>query len=143
VSFLPQDDQQFLAAKELIFQEREERLPDGNLRRAVVFPDFAFQGSLHSRLDPSQPQLLVPQIKCRLAIIIPSGYATSKLDSFYTAPRLLRSDGSDPDRANGAVEMFGESWQFWSRHLSDTEWRPGIDGLETYLQHIYDELKRA
>lgn len=143
MSFLPHDDRQFLAAKEMAFVLKEENLPDGNVRRVVEFPDFAFEGAMHSRPDPNQPQLLVPRSTCRLAIVIPSGYATTKLDSFYTIPRLVRNDGADPHAANGSTDMLGETWQFWSRHLDNSEWRPGVDSLETYVQYVRGELRRA
>ena len=39
--------------------------------------------------------------------------------------------------------MFGQTWQFWSRHLNKEDWRPGIDNLRTFLAYIRAELKAA
>jgi hypothetical protein len=78
-----------------------------------------------------------------LMILIPKGYSTTKLDSFYTVPHLKRANGSDPNSASGRETIFGREWQFWSRHLTEREWRPGIDGLETYLQYVQVELRGA
>ncbi|MDA9419089.1 hypothetical protein XH81_30080 [Bradyrhizobium sp. CCBAU 25360] len=74
-------------------------------------------------------------------ILIPPQYATTKLDSFYTRPYLTRQDGNGPQNTTTDHELFGAKWQFWSRHLAKDQWRPDIDGLETYLQHVRDALK--
>lgn len=140
MSFLPQDDIDYLAGKSLIFAEKDEIPPEGgDKRRGVIFPKFCFEGSLFEHRDGT----LVPVSSCDLMVLIPSQYATTKLDSFYTAPHLKRSDGSDPQNAGNAQSLFGHSWQFWSRHLAENEWRVGIDGLETYLQYIRAELRNA
>jgi hypothetical protein len=76
-------------------------------------------------------------------VLVPDGYATTKLDSFCALPRLKRPDDSDPQAANGETALFGKTWQFWSRHLDDKEWRVGIDGLRTYLSYIRGELRNA
>ena len=78
----------------------------------------------------------------RFADLIPPQYATTKLDSFYTRPHLKRQDGSDPQNTAADQEVFDTKWQFWSRHLTDNQWRPDIDGLETYLQYVRDELRK-
>lgn len=139
MTFLPEDDQDYLSTKGLAFEEKSERLPDGGERRGVVFPAFEFGGNLHSTIDSG----LEPRSKCDVLVLIPPGYSTTKLDSFYTSPRLKRADGADPDRATGEAEIFGTKWQFWSRHLEDHEWRIGEDGLGTYLQYVRAELRKA
>jgi len=139
VTFLPEDDQEYLEAKKLAFELRTERPPEGGERRGIVFPAFEFTGNLYTIVNDQ----LQPCSSCDLLIVIPQGYATTKLDSFYTTPRLKRAGGADPDRAAGEGELFGRKWQFWSRHLDDSEWRADQDGLETFLNYIRAELKRA
>jgi hypothetical protein len=140
MSFLPQDDLDYLVGKGLAFTEKEETPPEGGgKRRGVIFPGYCFEGSLFEHRNGT----LLRVASCDLMILIPSQYATTKLDSFYTAPHLKRADGSDPQNANGAQALFGSSWQFWSRHLSENEWRVGIDGLDTYLQYVRAELRKA
>lgn len=139
MSFLPEDDQDYLATKGIPYELRAENVPGGAERRAILFPNYAFVGNLRCMRES---QLVVCEV-CDLLILIPGGYATTKLDSFYTFPRLKRSDGTDPDRATGENELFGKKWQFWSRHLSDNEWRVGIDGLQTYLNYVRRELRVA
>lgn len=139
MSFLPEDDQEYLQRKQLKFELRTEKMPDGNVRRGIVFSGVLFEGKLCADRNGA----LAPCESCDLLVLIPSGYATTKLDSFYTSPWLKRSDGAFPDRAHSQETLFGQVWQFWSRHLADGEWRVGIDGLETYLQYIRGELRRA
>lgn len=139
MSFLPEDDQDFLREKGLECRLEEETLPNGQVRRGIIFPRFAFEGNLH--LDDNGKRS--PCNCCELMILIPTGYATTKLDSFYTNPRLKHADATEPDRATGSDTIFKQPWQFWSRHLDEKDWRIGIDGLQTYLQYICGELRRA
>jgi hypothetical protein len=135
--FLPEADQEFLAHKGLRYELKSE-LP-GDERRAIEFPDFEVPANL-ARRDGAA---LVPGGTARLLVLVPTGYAKVKLDSWYTFPRLYLLDGREVDRATGSQDMFGVSWQFWSRHLTDAEWRADVDGLETYLQYIRAGLKEA
>ena len=141
MSFLISDDREFLATKALAFMATIETLPDGTTRRWLMLEDFAIEGRLFARPEPAQA--LTPQEACRIAILMPDGYPTTKLDSFYTFPRLVRADGVDPINANGEMDIFGQKFQFWSRHLDNTEWRPGQDGLETYVNYVRRELRAA
>jgi len=140
MSFLPEEDQEFLENKGIKYELLTEKMPDGTDRRGVLFPAFLFAGNL--RVRQPDGSLLVCE-SCDLLVMVPAGYATTKLDSFYTYPRLKRPNGGDPQAANGETGMFQKTWQFWSRHLDDKEWRAGIDGLRTYLSYIRAEFKIA
>ena len=139
MTFLPEDDQLFLQSKQFTYELKSEVVPPMGERRGVIFSDFRFSGNLF-RPTSDGP---VPCPQCDLLILIPPGYATTRLDSFHTYPRLKRPDGTDPDGASGEQEMFGEKWQFWSRHLDKTQWRPGVDGLETFLSWVREALRTA
>jgi hypothetical protein len=139
MSFLPEEDQEFLDGKGLQYELLTEKTPEGTERRGVLLPGFAFVGDLRTRGDGA----LIACASCDLLVLVPDGYATTKLDSFYTIPRLKRPDGSDPQNANGEPALFAKTWQFWSRHLDDSDWRVGVDGLRTYLSYIRGELRRA
>lgn len=139
MSFLPEEDQEFLDGNEIKYQLLIEKMPNGAERRGVLFPGFALVGNLRMQKGGTW----VPCGACDLLVLIPDGYSTSKLDSFYTSPRLKRSDGNDPNRASGETQVFGRSWQFWSRHIDDKEWRVGVDGLRTYLCYVRSELRNA
>lgn len=139
MSFLPEEDQEFLSESDLTYQELTEKGPDGKERRGVVFPGFSFSGNLR-KIDSGS---LVGIGTCDLLVIVPDAYATTKLDSFYTIPRLRRPDGKNPQNAEGDCILFAKTWQFWSRHLDDNDWRVGIDSLRTFLSYIRGELHGA
>jgi len=136
---LPEDDKEYLDNKALKYELLTESLPNNMERHGVLFPSFEFTGNLFVTEDSQLTQCRT----CQLLILIPDGYATTKLDSFYTNPRLKRADGLEPDRATAENEFFGRKWQFWSRHLQDGEWRPGVDGLNTFILYVLRELKTA
>ena len=138
MTFLPEEDQEYLDSSGIRHELLTEA--DGNIkRRGVLLPGFALAGNLRAQQNGS---LVVPET-CDVLILIPEGYATTKLDSFYTSPHLKRADGSDPQAATGTPTLFGKPWQFWSRHLDDSDWRVGVDCLRTYLSYIRGELRGA
>jgi Prokaryotic E2 family E len=139
MSFLPENDQDFLDDTGIKYKLLVEKMPDGTERNGVLFPDFSFTGNLRTLKDG----VLVQCAICDLLVLIPKGYSTTKLDSFYTLPWLKRPDGVDPVNANNATPLFEKSWQFWSRHLDDADWRPGKDDLRMFLSYIRNELRIA
>jgi hypothetical protein len=139
MSFLPEEDQEFLDENGINYQELLENMPNGQERRGVLFSSFSFSGNLRATNGGS----LVKADACDLLVIIPDGYATTKLDSFYTNPKLKCADGRDPQNANNDSALFEKTWQFWSRHLDDNDWRVGIDGLRTFISYIRGELRNA
>jgi hypothetical protein len=139
MSFLPEEDQEFLLGNGIQYEELTEKMPDGSERRAVLFPAFSFSGDLRSLNGGSLEQVAA----CDLLVVIPDGYSTTKLDSFYTIPKLKRPDGGDPQNATVDSALFGRTWQFWSRHFGDKDWRVGIDCLRTYINYIRGELRKA
>lgn len=76
-----------------------------------------------------------------LLLRLPFGFPDATPDMFWVAPALT---------ANGAVipgtevteTYLGRSWQRWSRHIG-SQWRPGIDNLETYLAYVRRALALA
>ena len=135
MSFLPEDDQDFLKSKGIPYELKEK-----DNKRGVLFPAFRFQGNLF-QLD--KDGALTPCEACDLLVLIPDGYDTTKLDSFYTRPTLKRPDGNLPDRATVIQNHFDQEWQFWSRHLSDEEWQQSARGFEVYLDYIREALRSA
>jgi Prokaryotic E2 family E len=139
VTFLPEADQEFLASKGIVHELLKESV-NGSERRGVLFPAFTFTGTLYAGEGAGG---LIACNSCDLLVMIADGYPTTKLDSFYTVPRLKRPDSSNPKNADVDTPMFGRTWQFWSRHLDDADWRPGVDSLQTYLSIVRDELRMA
>ena len=140
MSFLPEEDREFLGESGITCQELVEKMPDGKARRGVLFPSFSFSGDLRAQPNGGS---LVKVDACDLLVVIPDGYSTTKLDSFYTIPKLRRPDGREPLSATADSPLFGRTWQFWSRHLDDQDWRVGIDGLRTFMNYIRGELRNA
>lgn len=136
VNFLPEDDQDFLRLKAIAHRLLSEG--DGpDARRGVEFPGLQVPPNLCQR----QNGALVPGGTTTLLVLIPKGYAKTRLDSWYVKPGLFLPCGGLVDRAGSEADLFGDTWQFWSRHLTDEEWRPDVDGLETYLQYIRAGLR--
>jgi hypothetical protein len=139
MSFLPEDDQAYLESKEISYEELVQEIPGSEPTRAVLLKGLAHAGNLSAIENGT----LAANTKCDVLILIPKGYPTTRLDCFYTDPVLKRPDGNAPS-ATGEADMFQRHWMFWSRHLlGDQDWRPGIDGLNTYVPYILSALKSA
>ena len=107
MSFLPEEDQEFFTETQINHEEVTEKMPQGE-RRGVLFPNFALAGNL----GVPNGRTFVAAQTCDLLVLVPDGYPTTKLDSFYTIPHLKHVDGSDPQNATGDAPMFHRSWQF-------------------------------
>lgn len=134
MNFLPEDDRDYLESKGFKYV-----LKDDGTHKGVLISDFSFDGSLY------QEQSGNPAIcnSCELLILIPEQYNTTRLDNFYTRPFLKRADRLDPVNANGRQQLFGEEWQFWSRHLTDEEWKKSVRGLEVWIPYVRAALRDA
>ncbi len=75
-------------------------------------------------------------------IRIPAGYPKSKLDMFWTSPKITLAGGGLPNRANVDQNFGGRQWQRWSRHWQ-APWRIGVDGLDTFIASIHNELRKG
>lgn len=76
-----------------------------------------------------------------LLIQIPSQYNIAKLDMWYCDPPVKFLNGGFPNQANVIEAHVGRNWQRFSRHLPDTQWRAGIDGLPLFFTFIARELQ--
>ena len=78
-----------------------------------------------------------------LLLLLPDGYPDAAPDMFYVYPWLkLQSSRNWPTAASAEHSFADKKWQRWSRHWQD--WRPGIDGMWTWLikvQHALDNAK--
>lgn len=77
-----------------------------------------------------------------MLIKLPMAFPNSNPDMFWTNPTVTLAKGGTPLRADVYETYLGRSWQRWSRHWS-APWRPGVDGLNTYLASIRSELMRG
>ncbi len=96
----------------------------------VVLP----QWSLPSGLDRSASDLLIR---------LHPGYPDVQPDMWWFSPAVRRADGQELPNTNVVEVYLGRSWQRWSRHFNSGQWRSGIDGLESYLALIRQDLVRG
>ena len=122
---LPESDLEYLTSKEYTFEVRES----GN-KQFLIVKDFDL------------PEHYVPQ-KTDLLIIIPTGYPNSNPDMFWTYPDVKLKNGAWPLRSEHHENYLDLSWQRWSRHFTRNTWRPGVDGIRTYLGAIRRELQKG
>lgn len=113
--------------------------PD-TLRSFVIFRDIQVPINLYTK---GQGGELRQGGSTDILVVIPVGYPQTKLDCWYCNPYIHLANGELPDRANGTDRFIGKDWQFWSRHLEPSDWRPGVDGLEVYRHYILDTLAKT
>lgn len=129
---LPEEDVAFL----------EEKYPDAKVYKVgdevhVMFASFSFPAAY----SPRHADLLVR---------LPAGYPDAKPDMFWTNPDVKLVSGAWPIQcahhevpgSGAGVEVYKAAWQRWSRHSNAADWRPGVDGLRTFVGAIKSELER-
>jgi Prokaryotic E2 family E len=122
---LPEDDIAFLRSKGYQYTVTLEQGVG-----YLVITDFPLPGAYTPRT-------------AELLIRIVAGYPNSQLDMFWTSPDVkLAVTNVFPDRSDVKETYLGRSWQRWSRHWQ-VEWRPGVDGLETFVGAIVNELNKG
>lgn len=126
--FLPQKDREYLEAKSLQYLEYQENGKNGLIIDNYILPVGKYNVST-----------------TRLLILIPQGYNDVNPDMFYCWPTLTLLPGNTPPAATSGQVLFnGTTWQQWSRHLNTgNDWRPGIDGICSYLQKVNLALRTA
>jgi hypothetical protein len=58
-------------------------------------------------------------------------------------PPAQRADGQVIQAADAVEQHLGRTWQRWSRHFNQGQWRSGVDTLESFLALIRKELERC
>lgn len=78
-----------------------------------------------------------------LLIRLSPGYPDIPPDMWWFCPSVHRDNG-EPLPATNAVETYlGRDWQRWSRHFTNGQWQSGVDGLQSFLALIQQELARS
>ena len=127
MSFLPQEDLNYLDAKEIVFEECVDGKQKGVIIRSWLLPDEMY--------DAERADVL---------ILIPNGYPDVRPDMFHLTPWVkLRNGNRYPKAADQPVAFNGGNWQRWSRHLDAGQWRSGVDCLQSYLALVQKELRAA
>lgn len=125
MSVLPDYELEYLNIKGLPFQE----LTQGS-QNAIILKDFVL------------PQGKYDHPSADVLVLLPAGFPDASPDMFYVFPWLkLISGNSYPRAADVPYSFAGRSWQRWSRHSN--EWRPGRDGLATFVARIRHAIETA
>jgi hypothetical protein len=85
--------------------------------------------------------LNVPQTD--VLIRLAAGYPDVAPDMWWCDPGVQRLDGVAIPATQVIEPHLGQTWQRWSRHFTQGQWKSGIDGLESYLTLIRAEFLLA
>lgn len=96
----------------------------------VVFPGWR----LPEGYDRQQVDLLVR---------LPSGYPDLPPDMWWFDPPVRLANGTTVPATEATEQHLGRTWQRWSRHFQPGQWKSGVDGLESYVALIREELTRC
>ncbi len=121
---LPDNDIEYLKSKGLDFEAQLEH----NMISLVVK-----RFTLPAGYQPSEVDLLL-----RLPVQFPQ----APPDMFWTDPVISYTNGGVPSQTQAREHYMGRSWQRWSRHFGQSQWRPGTDDLRSYLRLIRSTLER-
>ena len=78
-----------------------------------------------------------------LLIRLSPGYPDVPPDMWWFSPPVHLANGQDLPATNAVEAYLGRSWQRWSRHFSGGQWQSGVDGLESFLALIRQNLERS
>jgi len=127
MTFLPESDRAYLSEKALNYREVTDNGQKGLILCDYVLPTKKF--------DRDNADLL---------ILLPQGYSDIQPDMFYLYPGIfLMPDKSPVTKTQVNITFEKKEWQRWSRHSPKNDWRPGIDGIHTYLKKIDAALNNA
>lgn len=121
---LPDHDLEYLRSKGFDF---DAQLEDSMI--SLIIKGFA----LPAGYQPSEVDLLL-----RLPVQFPQ----VPPDMFWTDPVVSYTNGGVPHQTQMRQTFMGRSWQRWSRHFRQSQWRPGTDDLRSYLRLIRSTLER-
>lgn len=105
----------------------DHRLEQDGGHPAVVLPGFRLPAGF-------EPQVV------DLLLLVPFGYPDAPLDMFWVDP-FVSLRGAAPQATCADVHL-GKTWQRFSRHLPRGVWRPGSDGVQSYIALITTMLTR-
>lgn len=77
-----------------------------------------------------------------LLVRLPVGYPDTAPDMWWFSPPVLTEAGESLPNTESVEHYLGRDWQRWSRHFSSGQWQSGVDGLESYLALIRQDLER-
>ena len=78
-----------------------------------------------------------------LLVRLPPGYPDVPPDMWWFSPPVHLANGQALPATNAVGTYLGRSWQRWSRHFRNGQWQSGVDGLESFLALIRQDLERS
>ncbi len=78
-----------------------------------------------------------------LLIRLSPGYPDVAPDMWWFDPPVRLVDNRSVQATECMEQYLGRSWQRWSRHLTQGQWKSGVDCLETFLALIRRELEKC
>ena len=78
-----------------------------------------------------------------LLVRLGPGYPDVQPDMWWFDPPVHMADGQELPATNVVEIYVGRRWQRWSRHFNRRQWQSGIDGLESFLALIRQDLERG
>ena len=78
-----------------------------------------------------------------LLIRLSPGYPDVPPDMWWFSPHVNLKNGKALPATDVVESHLGRSWQRWSRHFNNGQWQSGIDGLESFLALIRQDLVRS
>ena len=78
-----------------------------------------------------------------LLVRLRPGYPDVPPDMWWFSPPVRLANGQDLPATNAVEAHLGRHWQRWSRHFSGGQWQSGVDGLESFLALIRQNLERS
>ncbi|MEQ5840142.1 hypothetical protein N0A02_11970 [Paraburkholderia acidicola] len=123
---LPARDKRFLDERGY----RWSLSPDGSGSFCLLISDFDVSGGGFS---PSRTTLMIR---------IPTQYPMTPLDMWYCNPFVrLATTGQFAPQSEVTENFAGQPWQRFSRHLPSGAWKPGIDGLRSFMGILTREMQ--
>ena len=122
---LPETESAYLNEKGFVWTATKE----GTGFIHIVIKDFPFPG-----FSPDKANLLIR---------LPPAYPNANPDMFWNYPTVKRPNGTLSKATESQEAYNGITWQRWSRHMAAGLWRPGIDGLKTYITVIKKEIEKG
>lgn len=81
--------------------------------------------------------------KSDLLLRLSLGYPDVPPDMWWFDPPVRLANGGVVQATELTENHLGRTWQRWSRHFRQGQWRSGIDCMETFLALIRKELQRC
>jgi len=127
MTFLPPGDLEYLERSGWKFEEMQEQ----NLRAVIIFAYPLPPG----KFDVDSTDILIQ---------VPVGYPDTQLDMFWCSPILkLRPDGHLANQTQVNGNYFSRTWQRWSRHYKQGQWKPGLSDFSWHMNVVETALLEA